>query len=246
MYTILISTLLGVVVCVAYTLAGLWQTWAMGIILGVLVALAAFVLISRRIAKQIEPAFEQVGKQLQSGAHQAAIRSLEELLPKARWQVMLAGQIHAQLGLIAYATDKEDLALEHLAKAGLRVPDAQLARAALLYRRKKVGEAKEVLDVAIRANKKQMLLYHVYAFILAKEGDREAAIEQLQKALKVEQSSESTKDNLLRLQNNKKLNMKRFGTPWYSLKLEKLPASMRQGHVGGMRKGFRSKAQRGR
>jgi tetratricopeptide (TPR) repeat protein len=218
----------------------------MGIILGTVLALTTFVLITRRLAKQIEPAFEQIGRQLQSGATQAAISSLEELLPRARWQVMLAGQIHAQLGIVAYATDKDDLALEHLSKAGLRVPDAQLARAALLYRRKKVDEAKEVLDVAIRANKKQILLYHVHAFILAKEGEREAAIEQLQKALKVEPSSESTKDNLLRLQNGKKLNMKRFGTQWYTLKLEKLPASMRQGHVPGPRKGFRNRAQRGR
>ncbi len=246
MYTIVVSILIGAAVGVAYTLADLWQGWAMGIILAVLVALATFVLVSRRLAKRIEPAFEQVGKQLQSGAHQPAIRSLEELLPMARWQVLLAGQIYAQMGLIAYATDKDDQALEYLGKAGLRVPDAQLARAALLYRRKKVDEAKEVLDVAIRANKKQVLLYHVYAFILAKEGEREAAIEQLQKALKVEPSSESTKDNLLRLQNNKKLNMKRFGTQWYGLKLEKLPASMRQGHVPGPRKGFRSRAQRGR
>lgn len=246
MYTVIISVLIGAVVGVGYTLAGLWQGWAMGIILAVLVALAAFVLISRRLAKQIEPAFEAVGRQLQSGAHPAALKSLEELLPMSRWQVMLSGQIHAQMGLIAYATDKDEQALEHLEKAGLRVPDAQLARAALLYRRKKTSEAKDVLDVAIRANKKQILLYHVYAFMLAKDGDREAAIEQLQKALKIEASSESTKDNLLRLQNGKKLNMKRFGTQWYGLKLEKLPASMRQGHVGGPRKGFRSKAQRGR
>lgn len=245
-YTILVSILIGTAVGVAYTLAQLWQTWAMGIILGVLVALASFVLISRRLAKRIEPAFEHVGKQLQSGAHQAAIKSLESLLPMARWQVLLAGQIYAQMGLIAYAIDKEDQAFEYLGKAGLRVPDAQLAHAALLYRRKKVDEATQVLDVAIRANKKQILLYHVSAFMLAKEGKREAAIEQLQKALKVEPSSESTKDNLLRLQNNKKLNMKRFGTQWYGLKLEKLPAAMRQGHMPGMRKGFRGRSSKGR
>jgi len=245
-YTILVSILVGAAVGVAYTLAGLWQGWAMGLILAFLVALTAFVLASRRIAKRIEPAFEQIGKQLQSGAHQSAIKRLEELLPMARWQVLLAGQIYAQMGLIAYATDKEDQALAYLEKAGLRVPDAQLARAALLFRRRKLDEAKSVLDVAIRANKKQILLYHVYAFMLSKSGEREAAIEKLQKALEVEPSSESTKDNLLRLQNNKKLNMKRFGTQWYGLKLEKLPASMRQGHVPGMRKGFRSKAQRGR
>lgn len=246
MYTILISILIGCAVGTAWTLLGLWKTWAMGIILATLISLLAFVLISRWMARRIEPAFGHVAKQLQGGAHQAALKSLEALLPMARWQVLLAGQIHAQMGLVALALGNEDKAMEHLARSGLRVPDAKLAHAALLYRRKKVSEAKEVLDVAIRANKKQIMLYHVYAWILNKEGERNAAIEQLQKALKVEPSSESTKDNLLRLQNDKKLNMKRFGNNWYMLQLEKPPAAMRPGHVGGMRKGFRSKAQRGR
>ena len=47
MYTIIVSILLGTVIGVVYTVLGLWKTWAMGIILGVLGALAAFVLISR-------------------------------------------------------------------------------------------------------------------------------------------------------------------------------------------------------
>lgn len=244
MYTVVISILIGCLVGVGYTLADLWQGWAMGIILAVLVALASFVLMSRRIAKRIEPVFEGIGRQIQSGATQAAMKSLEEMLPMARWQVMLAGQIHAQLGIIAYAMDRDEVALKHLAQAGLRVPDAQLAHAALLFRQKKLDAAKGVLDVAIRANKKQMLLYHVYAYMLAKSGDREAAIEQLQRAQKVEPSSDSTKDNLHRLQNGKKLNMKRFGPQWYGLKLEKPPAAMRQGHVPGMRKGFRTRGGR--
>jgi len=175
-YTILVSVLLGCVVGVVYTLLGFWKTWAMGIILGTLVALLAFILISRQIAKRLQPSMDQVGKQLQSGASQAAMKTLEGLMPMARWQVLLSGQLHAQMGIIALVMDKEDLALVHLGKAGLRVPDAQIARAALLYRRKKVAEAKDVLDVAIRANKKQMMLYHVYAYILNKEGEREAAI----------------------------------------------------------------------
>ena len=244
MYTILVSILIGTAVGVAYTLAGLWQGWAMGIILGTLTAMGSFVLISRQLAKRMEPAMAHMQKQLQAGAHPAAMKSLEEMLPMARWQILLKGQLHAQMGLIALAMDKEDLAMEHLDQAGLRAPDAQLARAALLYRRKKADEADIVLDTAIRANKKQILLYHVRAYMLNREGDKEKALEVLQKAEKVEPSSESTKDNLQRLQNGKKLNMKRFGPQWYMLKLEKMPASMRQGHMPGMRKGFRGKSKR--
>ena len=106
--------------------------------------------------------------------------------------------------------------------------DARLFLASIYYRRKNFDKAREVLETAIRYNKKQVLLYNVYAYLLNKQGKREEAIEQLLRCLKVEKDNESTKDNLLRLQNNKKMNMKRFGMTWYSLQLEKLPVSMRQ------------------
>jgi tetratricopeptide (TPR) repeat protein len=245
-YSILISLLIGAAVAVGYTLLALWKTWAMGLILGTLVALGSFVLISRVLAKRFEPRFMQVQKQIQAGANQAALKGLEEMLALSRWQILLAGQIHAQMGLLSYAMDRDDQAIEHLSRSGLRVPDAQVALAALHYRRKEKDKAKDVLEVAIKANKKQILLYNVLAWMLYKQGEREAAIRELQRALKVESGSEATQDNLLRAQNNKKLNMKRFGTSWYALKLEKPPAALRQGHPAGMRRGFRNRKQRGR
>ncbi len=247
MYTIILSVVLGVIVGTGYTLLGFWKTWAMGIILGVLTALAAFIIASRILARRFEPQFMQAQKQIQSGATQLAVNTLQELLPMARWQILLKGQIYAQMGLLNYAMEKEDLALEQLSQAGLRVPDAQLALAALLFRRKQFDKSRDTLEMAIKANKKQMLLYNAYAFMLNKQGDRDGAIEQLQRCLKVEPSNETTKDNLLRLQNGKKMNMKPFSMQWYGLKLEKPPASMRQAPPG-MRAGFRGrqKKQRGR
>ena len=80
------------------------------------------------------------------------------------------------------------------------------------------------------------------------EEQGEKAIEQLRRALKVEKSNEASKENLLRLQNNRKLSMKRFGMQWYALKLEKPPASMRQYQPGthrGMRNRQRKQKRRG-
>lgn len=245
MYTILISILIGVVVGVVYTLLGLWKTWAMGIILGTLVAVGSLVLISRLLAKRIEPRFLDAQKQIQSGANQLALKTLEELLPMARWQILLKGQIYAQMGLLAYAMEKEDKALIYLRQSGHRVADARLALVALLFRRKEYDEAFEAMDMAIKANKKQMILYNAYAWMLNKKGDRDKAVEQLQRCLKIEPSNESTKDNLLRLQNNRKMNMKPYGMQWFGLKLEKPPASMRQ-YPPGMNKGFRQKGKRQR
>ena len=239
MYTVLLSILAGVVVGVAWTLLGLWKTWAMGIILGVLVALAAFVLISRVLAKRLEPRFLQAQKQLQSGSHALALATLESLLPFARWQILLEGQIYAQMGILAYAMEDETRALEWLEKSSLRVADARMALAAILYRRREFERAYEVMDTAIRANKKQILPYNAYAFMLEKQGERAKAIEQLQRCLAREPSNESTRDNLLRLQNDRKLNMKRFGMPWYALRLERPPASLRQ-YPPGTHRGMRA------
>ena len=136
-------------------------------------------------------------------------------------------------------------ALTYLEKASPRLADGQLFLASLHYRKNDSAKAKQILDTAIKYNKKQLILYNVYAWILNKEGDRDSAIEQLLRGLKVEKSNESTKDNLQRVQNGKKMNMKRFGMAWYGLQFEKLPASMRQGQQAMTgRKGFRQKARR--
>ena len=180
----------------------------------------------------------------QAGQPQLAIGQPESMLSLSRWQVLLKGQIHAQIGMLAYASGDEGRAASHLARSGIRAIEAQLTYAALEYRRGHKDEARKILDVAIRANKKQILPYHVYAWMLAKDGDREAAINQLLVCQKIEKINESTQDNLSRLQNGKKLNMKRFGIGWFGLQLEKPPAQMRAAQGMAGRKGFRQKPRR--
>jgi tetratricopeptide (TPR) repeat protein len=140
----------------------------------------------------------------------------------------------------------------HCAAGGDDAPDS-LAGAlegadppALEYRKGRKDKAREALDIAIRANKKQIMPYHVYAWMLAKDGDRDAAINKLVEAEKVEKGNESTQENLSRLRNGKKLNMKRFGMGWFGLQLEKPPAQYRAGQGMAGRKGFRQKPQRRR
>jgi tetratricopeptide (TPR) repeat protein len=239
LYTILASLALGLMVGVVYTLLGWWKTWAMGIIVGLLVSMVSVVLASRWLSRRLEPRFLHAQKQIQAGAMQLALKSLEELLPMARWQIMLAGQIYAQMGLLAYAMDKEDLAFQYLEKSGYRISEARVTLAALYYRRSGLEKAKEVLEAAIKVNKKQVFLYNVHAWLLSKEGQQDAAVEQLRRCLEIEKDNETSKDNLLRLQNNRRMNMKRFGMQWYGLKLEKPPAALRPGHPPGLRKGFR-------
>lgn len=244
MYTILIGILIGATSGGVWTALGLWKTWQMGILLTVVVSLLSFVLLSRWMARRIEPRFLAIQKQIQSGQTQLAIGQLESMLPLSRWQVLLKGQIHAQIGLLAYASGDENRAASHLALSGIRATEARLAYAALEYRHGHKDQAREILDVAIRASRKQILPYHVLAWMLAKDGNREAAINKLIECQKIEKDNDSTQENLSRLRNGKKLSMKRFGIAWFGLQLEKPPAQLRGAQGMAARKGFRQKPQR--
>jgi hypothetical protein len=227
-----------------WTALGLWKTWQMGILLTVVVSLLSFVLLSRWMARRIEPRFLAIQKQIQAGQTQLAIGQLESMLPLSRWQVMLKGQIHAQIGLLAYASGDQNRASSHLALSGIRATEARLAYAALEFRRGHKDQAREILDVAIRASRKQILPYHVLAWMLVKDGNREAAINKMIECQKIEKDNETTQENLSRLQNGKKLSMKRFGIAWFGLQLEKPPAQLRAAQGMAGRKGFRQKPQR--
>jgi tetratricopeptide (TPR) repeat protein len=245
-YSILVAVGVGVAAGAIWTLLGLWKTWAMGIVLFFLVSVVTFVLVSRRTAKKVEPAFQQIQKQIEGGNVKLALAGLEGMLPVAKWQLLLKGQLHAQIGSLYFTIGDETRALESLNKASRRAADGQHFLASIHYRRKEVAKAREVLETAIRFNKKQMILYNVYAYILMKNGEKSEAIEQLMRGLKVEKENEATKDNLQRLQNGKRMNMKKFGPAWYSLQLEKLPAALRQGQGMAARKGFRQKPRKRR
>ncbi|MCP4037781.1 MAG: hypothetical protein GY733_12645 [bacterium] len=246
MYTALVSLAIGLVAGGIWTALNLWKGWAMGIVLCVLLFFLSFFIISRVLSKRLEPQFMAAQKQVQAGATRAAVQSLEALLPMARWQILLKGQIYAQMGCLQYALGEDKAAEDSLGKASRRSSEAQLFRAALQVRQKKTDAARKTLDDAISFNKKQVMLYNVLAWVLLKEGDRKEAIEVLLRGEKADKNSEATKDNVNRLQNGKKLNMKRFGMSWYALKLENPPASMRQQPPGMPRRGFRQKRKGGK
>ena len=247
MYSVLVALLIGAGAFAIWESVAVQLEWAFGfgILLGIVVAVASFAMLSRRTAKRIEPRFEQIQRQIQGGNTKLALKSLEEMLPLAKWQVLLKGQLHAQMGSLCFTIGDNAKALEYLEKASPRLSDGQLFLASLHYRKGDLAKTKQILTTAIQHSKKQVILYNVYAWILNKEGDRDGAIDQLLRCLKVEKDNEATKDNLQRVQNGKKMNMKRFGMTWYGLQFEKLPASMRQGQQQMMaRKGFRQKRRR--
>ena len=217
--------------------------WAFALIIGLLAGLGSMILLTRRLMKKLEPLFAQAQKQAQARQFKLAIQTLQSILPLGKWQVMLTAQIQSQMGVFYYADKNEALALECLGKGSVRSPDAQMILASLLFRKGDMDKMMEVMDLTIRFNKKQVLVYNAYAFMLQIKGMNDKAVEILQKCLKVNAMHEATQDNVTRLQNNKKMNMKPFGLNWYSLQLEKPPLSMMQDQFSG-RAGFRQAPKR--
>lgn len=239
MYAILTAVAVGALSAVGLSFAP-WMSPIWAGLLGLVVAFTAMALITRRLMRRIEPIFVQAQKLAQIRQFPMALKELEKLEPLARWQILLGGQIEAQRGIIYYAQRDENKALEHLSKAGLRIPDAQLILAGIHFRRKEPQKAFEVLETALKVNRKQALMHNAYAFMLERDGQGDKAYEVLQKAIKTLKTNDATSDNMLRLQNGKKMNMKPFGMSWYSVQLEKPPMSMMQDQFSG-RPGFRQK-----
>ncbi len=226
MYTILISIAVGLLVGIGGGFLE-WWGWFGGIALGLVAFVATFILIMRRIAKRLRPAMERVKKQAESGMFANAIETVQDMLPLGNWVPLLRGQLLAQLGAFSHYAGQKDKAREYLEAAPNRTGDAKMMLAGLLYREKERDRAIEVLKASAPYNRKSALLYNMLAWILHKEKRDGEAIAMLAMFLK-KQTNEPTQDNMLRLQNGKKMTMKPFGMPWYAMGIERPPQSMLQ------------------
>lgn len=191
----------------------------------------------RRLGPKIQSIMQMAQQQAQAHHLPAAVETMKAILPYGKWMPLLAGQVHAQIGMLQHHLGKAKEAEQHLTQAGRRAGDAQLLLACLRFRDDRKPEAFAILRAALPFNRKHVLLHNAYAWLLHREGRRDEAMAVLNLILK-KQPDEISKDNLLRLQNDQRLNMKPLGLPWYALGFESPPASM--GELRTARKGFRT------
>lgn len=238
MYSLLIASGAALLAYVGGQLAD-WWGWFTGLFVAIPVFAAVWILLVRRISKRVQPIMMQVQQQMQAQRLDNAIQSLQAALPLGKWMPMLTGQIYAQMGTLARfkGPGNEDQALEWLQKSSRRSAEGQLMLAAMLHQRGQTEKAIQALLVAGAVNKKHALLHNTRAWLLAQANRGGEGIAVLANYLKKDAANEPTKDNMLRLQNGKKMNMGRFGMEWYALGLERPPKDMGEMRQG--RKGFR-------
>jgi tetratricopeptide (TPR) repeat protein len=245
-YSLLISAALALSVFVSLLVFPEKPAWFFAFFFAIIAFIPTLMLLSRKIGEKVRPFFETAQQQTKSGNIPLAIETLEKAKAWSRWQLFLGQQVDTEIGLLHYATGNEKQAIEHLRKGYARMSHGHLILAAALYRDGKYEEAIAALEYGIKFNKKSPILYNVAAWMHEEKNKRDVAIEMLARGLKADPGDETTADNLQRLQNDKKLNMRPFADLWFMLKFE-TPKGM-QAAQPAFRKGFRQppKAAKGR
>lgn len=236
LYSILLCSALGFLLGFSGNLLD-WYGWGWAIFFSILLFAVAWILLTRSMTKRLQPAMGRIQKQMEAGMLDAAMQSLEDLLPLGKWVPLLRGQVLAQMGLLAYHSGKKDRAMELLSGASLRASEAKLLLAAILFRNGETKRALDTLQFAAAVNKKHALLHNTYAWMLHKCDRAEDAQKVLAALAKRDPGNAPTKDNLLRLQNRTRMTMQGFDMQWYALGLEQPPQAM--GQMRRAPKGFR-------
>jgi tetratricopeptide (TPR) repeat protein len=226
MLNLVISLAAGLVagLLVAFT-AGLGA--AASIIPAAIVAVAAFLVLVRRSWKQLEEIFAGVQRELQAQRADRALQLLQGGFGLARWQFLVASQLHSNIGIIHFVKGDDAAALPHLEKSFSRNWIARAMLGVARYRAKDLDAALRVLEEAVKSNKKEGLLWQVYGWILEKEGRHAEAVAVLGRAVAANPSDERLKGSLQALQNGKKLKLgKLYAEQWFQFRLEAVPQSM--------------------
>ena len=236
MYPLLISAGLGLVVALSLIFIPDEPGYFWGPLLGTVAFVPTFVILSRAIGNRVHPYLERAQRAAQSGNVPQAVLAFEEARAYQNWQLFLGKQIETQIGILHYGAGDEKKAAEHLAKGYPKLSEGPLILGVIHYRAKRIDDAIETLETGTRYNKKSPILYNVLAWIQEQEGRHDAAIATLERGLKALKTDEDTADNLERLRQNKRMNLRGFGNLWYMLKFEHPPGTA---HAAPMRKGFR-------
>jgi predicted Zn-dependent protease len=235
MYNLIISLALGLAVALALAL-GTDFGWAAAVFPGMLAAVVAYFVLARRTFKRVEVLFDAMQKEVQAQRIDKAVQTLQGGFALAPWQFLVASQLHSNIGILLYLKSDLDGALPHLEKSYSKNWVARGMLGALRYRKRDVAGAIATFEEAVKANKKEGVLWSAYAWVLEEAGRHEDAIKALSRAVAANASDEKLKGSLQVLQNGKKLKLgKVYAEQWFQFMLERPPPQ----YVGGPGGGFR-------
>lgn len=249
MYNLLIALAVGALSFVGFSFAvggGEFKP-LYGIVPALIVMGVAYFYLARRTMKQAEAIMNRAQEVLQNTSKgggmsrspkqvqkviNQAIGILKEGYPLDKWQFWIKPQIDGQIGQLLYMGKKYDQAEKYLKNSMKRHWIARAMLGALYYKRRDTESMKETFEEAVEANKKESMLWNLYAYCLWKTGKSDEAIEVLNRALEHMEKDEKTRKNLRALQNGKKMQMRGWNMLWYQFHLDTPPQQRAQMRFG--------------
>jgi tetratricopeptide (TPR) repeat protein len=209
-----------------------------GLVPGLIAFGAAFFYLMRRSLKQVEKLSNEAQQYLQNRNVDRAIEILEQGYELQKWQFLIEPQIDAQIGQILFMNKKFDKAETYLRNAfqGNLIRKLFLGRlwmawamlGVIYYKQKDHDKMKATFSEAVSTNKKESLLWNLYAYVMWKTGKRDKAIDVLNEAIESGITDKRTKKNLKALKNNRKMKMRGWDMMWYQFHLDRPPAQRQQ------------------
>jgi len=192
-----------------------------GIPAGLVGGAALFIWLGRRVQQKLEAMFVRAGELLKKQKWDEAIRVMKEGYAFSRQQFLVKGSIDGQIGVVQYLRQKHDEAEPLLKSASTQHYIAKGMLGVLQWKRGEKKAARDTFDLALKAAKKESLLYALYAYVLNEMGDRDRAIQTLNKGLEICKGDERLSSNRSLLQNGKAMKMKVYGEQWYQFMIER-------------------------
>jgi uncharacterized protein HemY len=94
-------------------------------------------------------------------------------------------------------------------------------------KRNQHGKMTDTFEKAVTVNRKEAMLWSLYAFCLEKIGERDKAVKVMERGLKKLPGDERLQENLTALREGRKMKMQPYGDLWFQFHLEKTGTLMR-------------------
>jgi tetratricopeptide (TPR) repeat protein len=245
MFSVIVALAAGFVVGALVSVG--FSTWWAGVLPFVAVSVGAYIFTVMRVNRLVQGAMPAVMIAAQKRDLDGAVAILRSIKDRfGRWAPFLSSQIDGQIGSILFMKKDFEKARPYLESSFIRSWDAKLMLAVLRsgaldpkkVKKKELalGAADEVLEKASRFAEKQGMMWSAWAWLHWTNGDAKRAIEILSRGKeKLGETDPHLAQNLLALQNDKKMKMKGYGDQWYALHLEEHPAIHEQRRMQNVR-----------
>lgn len=253
MYNLLVAFAVG---AVALVLVGLGLGWIPAILPAIALAGVTSYLLSRRVNAAVEPELARVAGLLQARKVDEATAALRRVKAQwGPWQVFLAAQMDAQMGMIAYLQMKFDDAMPLLERGAWLIqagkytaqpnPTVLACFAAIQYRKGLKDQAFVNLDQATEAGTANDIgPYLVHGVLAEREGRREEALKAVDRGLKAKPNAQPLVDLRDWIANKRKVDTRRLGEVWYQYFPEDLVAQYEAYQAYGQVKGRKNPEER--